>query len=90
MQYYSIHVLLAAIFLSFILTWYIMHYLFKTTGVHYPGLFGAMSSDVVRDALAAAAARARRLAELNSATTRMERLLNVGLFPEMLPWGSAM
>lgn len=50
----------------------------------------AEPNDVVRAALAAAAARARRHAELNAAATSLERLLNVGLSPDMLPWGSAM
>jgi len=47
-------------------------------------------ADVARRALEAAALRAQRHAELNAATTSMERLLNVDLPPQMLPWGSAM
>jgi hypothetical protein len=45
--------------------------------------------DMVRRMLDQAATRAQRHAELESATTVMERLLNVSLSPEMLPWGSA-
>lgn len=51
---------------------------------------GAMvDHDMVRRMLDQAATRAQRHAELESATTVMERLLNVSLSPEMLPWGSA-
>lgn len=50
----------------------------------------APPNDAVRAALAAAAQRAQRHAELDAAATSMERLLNVRLDPEMLPWGSAM
>ena len=46
--------------------------------------------DVVQRALAAAAARAKRLADLNAAVTQMEQLMNVPITPEMLPWGAAM
>jgi hypothetical protein len=64
--------------------------LFKTGVDCHPGPVGAMSTDVVQKALAAAAARAQRHAELNSAASVMERLLNFALSPEMLPWGTAM
>ena len=50
----------------------------------------ADGNDAVRRALDAAAARARRHADLNAAASSMQRLLNIALFPEMLPWGSAM
>jgi len=47
-------------------------------------------SDAVQRALQQAAERAARYAELDSAVTGMERLLNYSLAPEMLPWGLAM
>ena len=46
--------------------------------------------DVVARALAAAAARAKRLSHLDAAVTQMERLMNIPITPEMLPWGAAM
>ena len=42
---------------------------------------------VVTDALARAAERAQRLAELDSAQNTMEKLLNYPLPSEQLPWG---
>ena len=48
------------------------------------------SNEVVQRALAAAALRAQRHAELNAGITQMEKLLNQSLSPEMLPWGSAL
>ena len=48
------------------------------------------TNEVVQRALAAAALRAQRHAELNAGITQMEKLLNQSLAPEMLPWGSAL
>ena len=45
--------------------------------------------DVAR-VLQEAARRAERHAVLDSAMTQMQRLLNIPVVPEMLPWGSAM
>ena len=45
--------------------------------------------DVAR-VLQEAARRAERHAVLDSAMTQMQRLLNIPVAPEMLPWGSAM
>ena len=47
-------------------------------------------NELVQKALEAAAARARRHAELNAAATCMERLLNIPLCRETLPWGFAL
>jgi len=44
-------------------------------------------SDAGKHALAKAAERAQRLAELDSAQCTMEKLLNFALPPEQLPWG---
>lgn len=51
---------------------------------------GEMAASVVHDALARAAQRAQRLAELDMAHTTMERLLNFPHPPETLPWVDAM
>ena len=48
-----------------------------------------LPADVAR-VLTEAARRAERHAVLDSAMTQMQRLLNIPVVPEMLPWGSAM
>ena len=49
-----------------------------------------MAASVVNDALAKAARRAQRLAELDMAHTTIEKLLNFPHPPQTLPWGDAM
>ena len=44
--------------------------------------------DNVSGVLARAAARAARLAELDTAQTSIQKLLNIDMPPEMLPWGA--
>ena len=46
--------------------------------------------NAVEAALAKAAERSQRLAELESAQNSMEKLLNYALPPEQLPWGEPM
>ena len=46
--------------------------------------------DKVSGVLARAAARAARLAELDTAQTSIQKLLNIDMPPEMLPWGDVM
>ena len=47
-------------------------------------------NEIVQRALAAAAARAKRHADLNAAVTQMQRLTNITITPEMIPWSAAM
>lgn len=56
----------------------------------FPAGMASGGNELVQRALDAAAARARRHAELNAAATCIERLLNIPLSREMLPWGSAL
>ena len=44
-------------------------------------------SEAGKHALAKAAERAQRLAELDSAQFTVEKMLNFALLPEQLPWG---
>ena len=46
--------------------------------------------DNVSGVLARAAARAARLAELDTAQTSIQKLLNIDMPPEMLPWGAVL
>ena len=54
------------------------------------GYIRVMSTSMVEQALARAALRAQRLAELDMAHTTLERVLNFPHPPETLPWGDAM